>query len=192
MDGVQTQLFDRGVEYIQRMQSLLPDPHMVDVMANVRDRSQICLWIGTHIAAINLLLQSYIKACHECFEIGERRSIDIFALPFAPSVGLDGFCNLSTTPISIFVDIGRVAPADWRSLVVHEYAHAHLGYAGHDHRYARTLHHLCLGLALPQPLSTATPESLRYWPPYAPIVDRLAFWRGEILDPQFMQKIYKG
>jgi hypothetical protein len=179
MEVVQTQPFEGGFEYLQRVQSLLPDPRMVDVMANVRDRAKIYSWIGTHVGSVNLLLQSYVKACHECFEIGERRSIDIFALPFAASVGLDGFCNLAMTPTTIFVDIGRVAPANWRSLVAHEYAHAHLGYAGHDRTYAQTLHHLCLGLALPQPLSTATPESLRYWPPYAPIIDRLAFWRGE-------------
>jgi hypothetical protein len=179
MNAAQTQLFESGVEYLQKVQSLLPDPQMVDVMGNIRDRSKIYPWIGSYIGAINLLLQSYLQACDECFEIDERRSIDIFAIPFADSVGLDGFCNLSTTPITIFVDIGRVAPADWRSLVAHEYAHAHLGYAGHDRTYAQTLHHLCLGLALPQPLATATPENLRYWPPYAPIVDRLAFWRGE-------------
>jgi hypothetical protein len=180
MDVRQTQLFERGVEYLQRMQTRLPQPQMVDAIANIRDRDRICSYIGKQIEIVNLLLQAHLDACHECFKPIDRRSIEIFAVPFAPSVGVDGCCNLASTPTTIFVDLGRVAPPDWLSLIAHEYAHAHLGFPGHDRAFARILQHLCLGLALPQPLPTATPESLRYWPPYAPTIDRLAFWRGEI------------
>lgn len=182
MDRSPTQLFDRGVEYLQQIQARLPHPQTIDVLDNIRDRQVICSWIGGNIGSVNTLLQSHLNTCHECFALNCRRSIEIFAVPFAASVPLDGFCNLATTPTTIFVDIGRVAPVDWLALVAHEYAHAHLGYAGHDRTFAQTLQHLCLGLALPQPLATATPEILRCWPPYVPRIDRLAFWRGEILD----------
>lgn len=168
-----------GMAYLERILPFLPNPQMVDVTSNLRDRVSICAWIGKSIAAVNLRLKDLLTACDECFEPVERRSIQILAVPFAATVTLDGFCNLNTTPATILVDVGRVAPADWLALVAHEYAHAHVGYAGHDLEYARILSHLCLGLGLPQPPLTQTDASWFSWPLYPPTLDPLAFWRGE-------------
>ena len=174
-----TTIYQAGVGYLDQVQVLLPDPQMVDVMGNLRDRVAICTWIGNQIEAVNQLLQAHLHACHDCFDLDARRSIQILAVPFGSSVRLDGFCNITTVPTTILVDVGRVAPTDWLALVAHEYAHAHLGYPGHDREYARVLSHLCLGLGFPQPSSLPDDRSLYYWPPYAPTIDPLAWWRGE-------------
>jgi hypothetical protein len=175
----QAQAYRDGVEYLDKISAILPDLQMVDVMANLRDRVSICTWIGKSIGAVNLQLQADLRACDECFNVVDRRSIQIFAVPFAASVRLDGFCNIEITPTTILVDVGRVAPADWLALVAHEYAHAHLGISGHDAKYARILGHLCLGLGLPNRSSMQNDIELYYWPPYPPVLDPLEFWRGE-------------
>jgi hypothetical protein len=182
-----TQTYRDGVAYLQRMQLLLPDPQMIDVMDNLRDRVSICSQIGSQIEAVNVSLQVHLNACHDCFDprVGvasleeTRQPIDIFAVPFSSSVRLDGFCNINITPTTILVDVGRVAPADWLALVAHEYAHAHLGCPGHDRAYAAVLSHLCLGLGFPQPSIVPVDRSLHYWPMYSPSIDPLAWWRGE-------------
>jgi hypothetical protein len=184
-----------GIAYLDKIKSLLPAAEMVDVMDNLRDRVSICNWIGIQIESVNRSLQSHLNACHECFDthvdvgvslpLGTAsleescQSIQIFAVPFASSVRLDGFCNIDTKPTTILVDVGRVAPANWLALVAHEYAHAHLGSPGHDRAYARVLSHLCLGLGFPQPSIIPDDRSLYYWPPYSPSIDPLAWWRGE-------------
>jgi hypothetical protein len=163
---------------------------MVDVMDNIRDRVSILTRIGLQIESVNSILQSHLNACHECFAPPraasaaadlerQHRSIQIFAIPFAASVRLDGFCNIDTVPMRILVDVGKVAPPDWLALVAHEYAHAYLGYPGHDRKYAKILTHLCLGLGLAQPDPTGEDRSLHSWPPYTPTIDPLAWWRGE-------------
>jgi hypothetical protein len=174
-----TPAYRAGVEYLNKAQSVLPDPQMIDVTRNLRDRVSICNWIGQQIETVNRSLQVHLNACDECFNLGDRRSIQILAVPFASSVQLDGFCNIQATPTTILVDVGRVAPADWLALVAHEYAHAHLGYPGHDRAYAEVLSHLCLGLGFPQPLLGADDRSIYCWPPYSPSIDPLAWWRGE-------------
>jgi hypothetical protein len=175
----ETAKYQVGVDYLQRIQLLLPDPDMIDVMDNLRDRILICNWIGDRIASVNRSLQVHLQACHDCFDLSDRKSIDIFAIPFASSVQLDGFCNITTVPTTILVDVGRVAPADWLALVAHEYAHAHVGHPGHDQAYAQVLSHLCLGLGFPQPAIIPNDRSLYYWPMYSPAIDPLAWWRGE-------------
>jgi hypothetical protein len=175
----QSETYRLGVDYLHTIQSLLPDPQMVDVMENLRDRISICTWLGEQIGTVNNRLQAHLNACHDCFDLSDRKSVQIFAVPLAASVRLDGFCNINTMPTTILVDIGRVPPPDWLALVAHEYAHAHLGYPGHDRQFARILSHLCLGLGLAQPSPTQSNESLYYWPPYQPTIDPLAFWRGE-------------
>jgi hypothetical protein len=175
----ETEKYHVGVQYLQRIQSLLPDPQMVDVMDNLRDRVSICNWIGSQIESVNISLTAHLNTCHDCFDRRDRKSIDIFAIPFASSVRLDGFCNINTVPTTILVDVGRVAPADWLALVAHEYAHAHLGLPGHDREYAQVLSHLCLGLGFAQPSMIPDDLSLYSWPMYSPSIDPLAWWRGE-------------
>jgi hypothetical protein len=174
-----TPAYREGVAYLEKIQSLLPTPQIIDVMDNLRDRVSICNWIGTRIESVNRLLQVHLTACDECFDPRDRRSIQIFAVPFATSVQLDGCCNINTTPVTILVDVGRVSPPDWLALVAHEYAHAHLGYPGHDRAYANVLSHLCLGLGFPQPSVIPGDHRLHCWPMYLPQLDPLSFWRGE-------------
>jgi hypothetical protein len=174
-----TPAYQAGVEYLIKIAPLLPDPGAIEVMANLRDRDKICTWIGSSIESVNLQLQAYLHACADCFLPIDRRSIQIFAVPFANSLRLDGFCNIVTTPTTILVDVGRVAMADWLALVAHEYAHAHLGYAGHDREYVRVLSHLCLGLGFAQPSVAPDDRRIYCWPPYTPTIDPLAWWRGE-------------
>jgi hypothetical protein len=174
-----TEAYQSGVAYLDRVKSVLPDPQMVDVMSNIRDRVSICNWIGKQIETVNRSLQVHVSACDECFNPGDRRSIQILAVPFASSVQLDGFCNINNAPTTILVDVGKVAPADWLALVAHEYAHAHLGYPGHDRQYAQVLSHLCLGLGFAQPSFQPNDRSIYCWPPYSPSIDPLAWWRGE-------------
>jgi hypothetical protein len=173
--------YQQGVEYLAKISTFLPEPQAIDVMSNLRDRESICTWIGNSIETVNLQLQAHLNACAECFLPLDRRSIQIFAVPFAASMQLDGFCNIEIAPVTILVDVGRVAPSDWLALVAHEYAHAHLGVAGHDRVYAHILNHLCLGLGLAQPLRDRAEADLLFWPPYPPQLDPLAFWRGEVI-----------
>lgn len=179
IDCYSTDAYTRGVEYLRVMQSFVLDPAMVDVMENLRDRMTICTWIGENIDVVNQALQCCLEACHECFYPEVRQAVRIFAVPLAQSFGLDGLCNISTIPITILVDAGRVAPQNWLSIVAHEYAHAHLGSPGHHQDFAAVLFHLCLGLGLETPRAQMDATILRSWPPYPSILDPLAFWRGE-------------
>jgi hypothetical protein len=170
---------DRGLKYLQAMDLLLPEGIEIDVMTNLRDRQRICTWLGNYIDRVNSQLQDCLTACHDCFHPVDRRPIQIFAVPLPQFCGLDGLCNLNLTPTTILVDIGRVAPPNWLRLVLHEYAHAHLGKPGHDRDFAAVLSHLCLGLGLDPP-SESTEVILRSFPPYSSSPDPLAFWRGEL------------
>lgn len=169
---------NRGVEYLRGIQNLLPDPAMVDVMGNMRDRAIICTWIGENIDAVNTDLRRCLVTCHDCFHPQQRRPMQIFAVPLALKFGLDGLCHLSHSAIAIVVDVGRLARHDWLRLVAHEYAHAYLNSPGHGQEFAAVLSHLCLGLGL-EPPSNQVNSILQSWPPYTPALDPLAFWRGE-------------
>jgi hypothetical protein len=172
---------DRGTNYLQFVQRLASDPTMIDVLENLRDRQMICTWIGQQIDGVNAQLKQHLEACHACFYPQVRRRIEIFAAPLSQSSGLDGFCNIWLQPTSILIDVGRAAPADWLGLVVHEYAHAHLGCPGHDQHFCAVLSHLCLGLGFKPPLWNAAQQPrLQNWPYHPATVDPLAFWRGEI------------
>jgi hypothetical protein len=175
-----TDSFTVGLKYLLMVQHLVLEPKMVDVMDNLRDRISICTWIGKNIHIVNGELNTCLQACHECFRSLDRRKIQIFAVPFAQSFGIDGLCNIAIYPITIFVDVGRVATQDWLSLVAHEYTHAHLSESGHSQEFARVLTHLCLGLGLEPPSWEPGREgSLSTWPDCGSTIDPLAFWRGE-------------
>jgi hypothetical protein len=169
--------FVRGLDYLYVMRGLALDPEMVDLMFDPNARSPICTWIGDRIDQVNASLQQCLQACHHCFHTADQPAIQIFAVPLASRFGIDGLCNLSTTPITLLIDVGRVMPQDWLALVAHEYAHAHAGSPGHHVEFARSLAHLCLGLAIASPPTTE--NHLRVHPPYRATSDPLAFWRGE-------------
>ena len=169
--------FTRGLDYLYGARSLSLVPEMVDLVHDLEHRRPICVWIGHHIEAVNRTLAECLSACHACFHPWEQPQLQLFAVPLARSFGLDGFCNLKMEPLTILIDVGRVAPADWLLLVLHEYAHAHAGAPGHHEVFVRSLAHLCVGLGIapPEPLS----HDLQSYPPYRRTQDPLAFWRGD-------------
>lgn len=170
----------RGLDYLYGIRPLALDPDMVDLVYDLERRTPICCWIGEQIEALNAQLNHYLRACQDCFHSWEQPACQIFAVPLAQSLGLDALCNLQTHPISILIDAGRVKPADWSRVVVHEYAHAHAGSPGHHAQFARSLTHLCLGLGIaPPPLQPNSEAILCSYPYCVPTADPLAFWRGE-------------
>ena len=138
-----------------------------------------------HQVLVNLLLNAYLHACHQCFAADQRPVVRIMAAPLAAQLGLDGFCNTFLQPTPILIDIGRIAPQDWICVVAHEYAHAYLQSPGHHAQFLAVLNHLCLGLGL-APLTQAEPlspealeQQLRHWPPCMAQAESLAVWRGD-------------
>jgi hypothetical protein len=175
--------FDRGLDYLYGARSVALDPEMVDLVYDLDDRIPICTWIGNHIQAVNAHLAVYVQACHACFHPWEQPTIQIVAAPLAQSFGIEGFCNLKTVPTTLLIDVGRVVAEDWLMLVVHEYAHAQAGSPGHHQEFARSLAHLCLGLAIAPPSwQPGMEESLRSYPNCRRTQDPLAFWRGDAID----------
>lgn len=175
--------FVRGSEYLNGLRQKALTPDAIAGGEDIIDRIRICTWIGEHIETLNQELAECLCACHQCFPVQDRRAIEIFAAPIAPEFGIDALCNILLDPVVILIDVGRTAPADWLSIVVHEYAHAHLKSPGHDRPFFEVLTHLCLGLGLPPPvvegMDPQTMEAtLRNWPHCGSTADSLAFWMG--------------
>jgi hypothetical protein len=170
--------FTRGLEYLYWVRSLAVDPDLISVMQDLDQRTIVCEWVGQHIESINAELSDCLQSCHDCFHYWQQRSIQVLAAPFAAAFELDGICNLHTQPITILVDVGRVAAEDWLALVAHEYAHAHLGSPGHGADFSRILTHLCRGLGLDLSALPQTETEWRCFPPYRRTASALDFWGG--------------
>ncbi len=179
MKTVETDFVKQGVEYLGQVRQLMIAPGMIELTNDINLRIQICEWIGQHIQAVNAQLEIYLDTCHGCFHISEQRPVQILAAPIADPFGIDALCNVQTTPMTILMDVGRVAPQDWLSAVAHEYAHAYLGRPGHDEHFSAIITHLCLKLGLPIPKQVPNWEAtLPNWPPYESLADPLSFWLG--------------
>ncbi len=165
--------YERGKAYWQQMQTLALDPSLVALRLPSAWEEQICCAIAQRIATINQELEAHLSRCQQCFYPEQRLNIQIFATPFARHLNIDGLCNVKRQPITILIDVGRIVYADWLCAVVHEYAHAQVGVAGHHDTFLETLTHLCLGLGLTPPPSKTLSEA---WPPCRPTADPLAFW----------------
>jgi hypothetical protein len=170
---------ERGQAYLERVRRSIAQPSTIATIEILADRDRIYEWIGAEIDRISQSLDRYLTECHGCFFPEQRRQIQILAAPFDRHCGVIGCCNINTEPISIFIDIGQVAPQDWLAPIAHEYVHAHLKKPGHDLEFARTLNHLCLGLGLTLPPDHQE-DTLKYHPPCTPTIDPLSFWRGEL------------
>lgn len=151
---------------------------MVFIPDSLGDRARLCTWVGSHIDGINTQLEQLLQRCHQCFYPQQQRTIRILAAPISDKFGIDGCCNIRLLPVTILLDVGRINPEDWLSLVVHEYAHAHVGHPGHEQNFVQVLTHLCLGLGLSAPPNNATDQYLRYWPHCRPTANALDFWLG--------------
>ncbi|MGI0492989.1 hypothetical protein ACN4EG_14500 [Alkalinema pantanalense CENA528] len=162
--------------YLQEMQGYALVPGMVNFFELNPDRLIIFDWIQANIQQVNHQLQQYLYACHACFNPDEQPALQIFGVPLSPYFGVDAFCNFSSQPMTILIDVGRVEPHLWLGLVAHEYAHAKVGLPGHDRAFAEVLNHLCLGLGLPCPGTTEA--QLKHYPGGAAVIDAIAFWRG--------------
>lgn len=172
--------FERGLDYLYGVRSLALEPEMVDLVHQPVSRLPICTWIGENIDSINSQLNFCLQLCQQCFHGWEQPVVQIFATPLASSYRVDAVCNLNTKPITLLIDVGRVVPADWLRLVVHEYAHACAGSPGHHPQFAQALAHLCLGLQIPMSsFALDYQHSLRFFPDCRSTPDPLAFWRGE-------------
>ena len=180
--------FARGLDYLHHVRTLALEPDIVNMFDRSTDASAdrqrqytaIYTWIGLHINTVNAELNACLNACQECFQLGERPAVQIFAAPLTPSYGIDGVCNLRTNPITILVDTGRVDSKDWLGLVAHEYTHAYVGSPGHQHSFFTVLSHLCLGLGFePPPWKSGSEQQLRSWPPGRPLPNSVSFWLGQ-------------
>lgn len=133
--------------------------------------------IGERIHDLNQRLNDILIALLSCLRPEEQPAIHLVAAPIALKVGIDGFCNLNTQPITLVVDPSRIAPVDWPHLVVHELAHALSQGSGHGPRFFEILSSLCLAQDLPIPPSDSLQRGvLPYWPPCRPNPDANLFW----------------
>jgi hypothetical protein len=170
----------RGLDYLYGLRSLAIDPEMIDIMHDSALRVPVATWIGENIDRINTELQTLVQACHDCLHEASRPQLQIWAAPLASSYNICGLCNLHTDPITLLVDLGRVAPADWLALVVHEYAHAQAGTPGHHQDFAIALIHLCrwLSLELP-PIEPGEEDNLRLYPGCQIVTESWLWWQGQ-------------
>ncbi len=175
-----TDPFTRGLDYLYGLRSLAIDPDMIDVMHDPVRRVPVATWIGENIDRINTELQALVQACDDCFHKTSRPQIQIWAAPLAQSYNICGLCNLQTKPTTLLVDLGRVEPADWLALVVHEYAHAQAGTPGHHQDFAIALSHLCRGLSLKLPaIEPGKEDELRLYPSCQIVIASWPWWQGQ-------------
>ncbi len=184
----------QGVYYLRKLQTLAQTSAMVETFEYHPDRNRIYTWISTHIPTVNAQLFDLVQACHACWHERDRPRVQILAAPFAESFAIDGYCNLFTTPITLLIDVGRVIPAHWQRVVLHEYAHAYVGSAGHSPAFATAINHLCLGCGLPTTGFaasgfaasgfaasdlTVSESILQSFPPCTATENRLDFWQRD-------------
>jgi hypothetical protein len=167
----------QGAAYLRWVQQLALDPNLVVMPAEPGAQMHLCRWLGKQMGEINATLRVHLEECQACFHPKERSPMQVLAAPLNSCYTIDAVCNPLTTPATILVDVGRVVPEDWLKLVMHEYAHAHLGLPGHGDRFREVITHLCLGLGFAPPPPALNPDLLlRQWPPCQPTDDPQAFW----------------
>lgn len=167
-------------QYFRQVRQVAIEPSWIAI-ANPDDQHlAVQTWIGGHIHSVNQSLQTILNTLLASLQPADRPAVSIFAAPIAPKVGVDGFCNLKTQPITLVVDPSRVVVADWPHLVAHELAHAIAQAAGHGPRFHQALAHLCLAEGLPQPPADSLHSGvLPYWPPCRSQPQPLNFWLGQ-------------
>ncbi|ASC71726.1 hypothetical protein XM38_026800 [Halomicronema hongdechloris C2206] len=172
----------RGTDYLATLRQWAYRSDMIELRGELRQRLQMCEWIGHNIHRVNQHLNQLLADCQACFHPQARPPVHILAAPLAERMSLDGFCNLSSQPITLFIDVGCLIPDDWLGVIAHEYTHAVLRSPGHDQGFGRVLSHLCLGLGLPVPPSDALESGrLAVWPRHHTKADPADFWQGNTM-----------
>jgi hypothetical protein len=165
----------KSAQYLGVVRDLSINPYWVGLSEQGSDCSVALNWLASHIGSINRELDAILQDCLGCFHAGQRPEVQIFAAPILPRAGIDGFCNPDVQPVTLVVDPGRVARADWYRLVIHELAHAMAKSAGHGEPFRTALGHLCLAFDLPTPPDDS-PDLLQIWPPYEANPHWAEFW----------------
>lgn len=170
----------RASAYFRWVRQLSIQPSWIAI-ANPDDQHlAVQTWIGRHIHIVNQHLQTILDGLLAGIQPADRPAVQILAAPIAPRVGVDGFCNLQTQPMTLVVDPSRVVVADWPHLVAHELAHAIAQAAGHGPRFHQVLSHLCMAEGWPQPPADSLHNGvLSYWPPCRSHPQPLDFWLGQ-------------
>ncbi|NJL48148.1 MAG: hypothetical protein HC929_12525 [Leptolyngbyaceae cyanobacterium SM2_5_2] len=169
----------RASQYLRVVRQLAPQFDWIAPAAEDQHLA-VLTWVGGHIHHLNRQLAVILADLLGCFQPHARPTVQVFAAPIAAKVGLDGFCNFHTQPITLVIDPSRVVRADWSHLVVHELAHAVARTGGHDDRFYQALSYLCLAQDLPPPPPNSLDNGLlRYWPPCRLFSRAERFWRGE-------------
>jgi hypothetical protein len=176
MNTAMTLQAQAGLAYLEGLRRFELEPGMIDFWGDQADRHPLYAQIATHGPRLNAILQRHLQACADCFYAENQVSLEIYAAPLVPTLGIDAFCNNRLRPSVIVVDLGRVVPADWLQVVAHEYAHGLVG-SGHSPRFAQVLGHLCLGLGLATPPAMLSDAQLRSFPHCQATLNPIDFWR---------------
>ena len=170
---------DRTLAYLQFVQQFELESGMINFLAGLEPIAYP--WMAENIDRVNRILEQDLLACQSCFSPSNCCAARIFAAPIAPHYQTDGFCNIRVQPATIIIDVGRIVPEDWLQVVVHEYAHAMVGRAGHTLEFATIVSHLCLGLGVKStPVNIISEVELKSYPPCCPSPDPILFWQGRV------------
>lgn len=145
----------RANKYLRWVRQRSPQADWIALTMATDQHLAVLTAIGAGIHHLNQPLRDILQDLLTGLRPEDRPSVQIVAAPVALKVGIDGFCNLHTQPVTLVVDPSRIAPADWPHLVVHELAHAAAQETGHGPRFLRVLTALCLAQDLPPPPATA-------------------------------------
>jgi hypothetical protein len=167
----------RANKYLRWVRQRSPQADWIALTMATDQHLAVLTAIGAGIHHLNQPLRDILQDLLTGLRPEDRPSVQIVAAPVALKVGIDGFCNLHTQPVTLVVDPSRIAPADWPHLVVHELAHAAAQETGHGPRFLRVLTALCLAQDLPPPPSDSLQRGvLPYWPPCQPNPQADQFW----------------
>lgn len=177
----------RGSQYLQwvRHRSLQAD--WVAITTAEPDYLAVLTTLGERVHHLNQRLHHILTDLLRGIHPATRPRVEVWAAPIALKVGVDGFCNRYTQPITLIVDPSRIVPGDWPHLVVHELAHAMTQETGHGPGFFQALSTLCLAQDLPIPPSDSLERGvLPVWPPCRPNPEAEPFWpqgRWEDIGP---------
>ncbi|MEY3297848.1 MAG: hypothetical protein RLZZ597_1108 [Cyanobacteriota bacterium] len=167
----------RANHYLRWVRQRSPQAHWVALTMPEDQHLAVLLALGQGIHRLNQQLSGLLADLLTGLRPEDRPAVQIVAAPIALKLGVDGFCQLDTQPITLVVDPSRIVVDDWPHLVAHELAHAMAQEAGHGPRFLQAIATLCLAQDLPLPPSDSlSRDLLPYWPPCRPNPAAHRFW----------------